>query len=132
MTTTFNGWVVTQRTKKETKSGTSYKLRLEDMSDTHKLTLEVNEDIYESHQIKDRLPASLIKQMALDLSEKDKKQTDKGTKVKLTFTDEDAGAKLRIDAGEADYDSHTVGDPLEALEPLYQSKIEDAEKKEDA
>jgi len=26
MTTTFNGWLVTQRTKKETKSGTSYKL----------------------------------------------------------------------------------------------------------
>lgn len=130
MTTTFNGWVVTQRTKKETKQGTSYKLKLTDMSATHKLTLEVTEEVYESHHVKDRLPAGLIKQMALGLSEKDKKETDKGTKVKLTFTDEDAGAKLKLDAAEADYDSHTVGDPLEALEPLYQSKIEDAEKKE--
>ena len=127
MPTTFNGWVVTQRTKKETKSGTSYKLRLEDMSATHKLTLEVSEDAYLEHRVKDKLPAGLLKQMALGLAEKDKKETDKGTKVKLTFTDEDAGAKLKIDATPVDYDDREVGDPLDALEPLYQSKIEDAQ-----
>jgi hypothetical protein len=126
MTTTFNGWVVTQRIKKETMRGTSYKLRLEDMSATHKLTLTVDENQYLEHQIKDKLPAGLLKQFSLGLSEKDRKQTLTGTKVKLTYVDDDEGAKLKLDAGAAEYSGSTVGDPLDAIKPLYQSKMPDA------
>jgi hypothetical protein len=128
MTTIFNGWQVTQRIKKETKGKTRYKLRLEDMSATHKLSLEITEDQYNQYKIRDQLPAGLIKNMALDLAEKNKRETANGTKLKLTFTDEDQAAKLKIDADEVEYDKRDIGDHLEMIEPLYQAKLDEGAK----
>lgn len=128
MTTIFNGWQVTQRIKKETKGKTSYKLRLEDMSATHKLSLEITEDQYNQYNIRDQLPAGLIKDMLLEFAEKNKRETATGTKIKLTFTDEDQAAKLRIDTDEVEYDKRDIGDSLEAIKPMYQAKIDEGAK----
>lgn len=130
MTTTFNGWRITQKVEKVTKEGPTWKLKLQDMSDTHKLTISISEEEYRRYKVKDLLPSNLIKGLQLEIAEKDQKETATATKHKLTLTDDESGAKLKLDINREGYEGSEVGDSLEQLEPLYQSKIEDADKAE--
>lgn len=110
----FNGWAVTQRIKKETKTGTSFKIKFEDRLKGHKLALEVDEKEYQDkkYEPKHEFPPSLVKGYDWSCAEKNTKETRTGTKLRLTFDDEDAGAVMKLEAGREDFDKYETDTPL--------------------